>query len=353
MENPNAEVDLLEQALNVFNRETGLNFECDGKTSTGRDIGVDALLTLRPQNIQYNAQLKRWAQQANTGALIAQLNKLPEPSLLVADFINPNMADRLRESGVQFIDAAGNTYLNGNGLHIFIKGHRPLSALSMSPKATRAFNASGLKLVLCFLVDPDLVGQTYRAIAAAAGVSLGTIGWVINDLKAQGYIGERGKTKERRLKRPLALLDRWVEGYPEILLPSMELGWFQTPYQFPWKEIQASEFGGRWSGEVGAYLFDPYLSPARGKLYLPRERLKDVVLRHRLRKKSDGLQGESDTICIVEKFWHLTGQSACSNNPEVAPDILVYADLVATGDPRNLESAERLYGRIKDRLERD
>jgi hypothetical protein len=38
-------------------------------------------------------------------------------------------------------------------------------------------------------------------------------------------------------------------------------------------------------------------------------------------------------------------------NSGVAPDILVYADLVASGEPRNLEAAERLYGKIRDRLQ--
>lgn len=42
----------------------------------------------------------------------AQLRRMPSPALLVADYVNPNMAVRLRDAGVQFIDAAGNAYLN-------------------------------------------------------------------------------------------------------------------------------------------------------------------------------------------------------------------------------------------------
>lgn len=340
----------LDQAILSFERETGLAVSLDSKQSRP---DVDACLRLNPFGIKYHVELKRWAQHANIGSLMAQLSKVAEPALLVADYINPNMANRLREADIQFIDVSGNAYLRAENLYIFIKGNRLASGISAPKKTTRAFNTSGLKLIFSFLMAPDLVGETYRNIAAATNVSLGTIGWVLNDLKERGYVQDGRKGRPRELKSPLDLLDRWVEAYPERLLPELDLGLFRTQSQFPWKDIQPSEFGGCWGGEVGASLLDHYLSPAQGLIYLPKSRLKELAVKHRLRKGDENESERSDTVRVCEKFWLRGPAASHQDHREAAPDILIYADLLASGDPRNLEAAERLYGRIKNRLQID
>ncbi len=65
-----------------------------------------------------------------------------------------------------------------------------LSEYSLPRRRTRAFNASGLKVIFTFLLVPQLVSETYRTIAETSGVLLGTIGWVLNDLKELGYVHE-------------------------------------------------------------------------------------------------------------------------------------------------------------------
>jgi len=43
---------------------------------------------------------------------------------------------------------------------------------------------------------------------------------------------------------------------------------------------------------------------------------------------------------ILRTFW----DTRCDwTDPEIVPPLLVYADLLATGDPRNLETARRIY----------
>jgi len=349
-----SEATLLDQALRAFSQETQLAFIKE-KSGEPRCNGADNALELEPYGIIYSVVLKRWAQQLNVGSIAAQLRRIPEPALLVADYVNPNMADRLRTAGVQFIDAAGNAYLKEDSLFIFIKGNRTSSEHSLPRRTTRAFNASGLKVIFGFLLVPQLVGESYRRIAATCGVSLGTIGWVLTDLRERGYVRENGKSRSRSLANPLNLLDRWVEAYPEKLVPELEMGLFQAPYQWPWKDIDPSEFGGCWGGEVGASILDPYLSPAQGTLYLPKNNLKALVMTYRLRKANRDSPTTSETIRVREKFWHkLTETSDTdSSHAKTAPDILIYADLLASGDPRNMEEAERLYDRIKTRLQID
>lgn len=354
MTSPIGEETLLDQALIAFKQGTELDFTKKEVNEPFRDT-ADIDLELCPYGITYTAVLKRWAQQLTVGSIAAQLRRMPAPALLVADYVNPNMADRLRAAGVQFIDVAGNAFLKERSLYIFIKGNRTPSDYSLIRKTTRAFNASGLKVIFSFLMAPQLVSQPYRTIAQRSGVSLGTIGWVLSDLKELGYLLERGKNRSRSLNKPLDLLDRWVEAYPEKLVTELELGSFQTQSQLPWKEIDPSELGGCWGGEVGASILDGYLSPAQGAIYLPKENLKTLVMKYRLRKANRDLPATSDTVQIREKFWQ--GLSHVSEygieHSKAAPDVLIYADLLASGDPRNLEAAERIYDRIKTRFQLD
>jgi hypothetical protein len=63
------------------------------------------------------------------------------------------------------------------------------------------------------------------------------------------------------------------------------------------------------------------------------------VADHRLRADPNG------NVQILDAFWNLPDDP---EHPDVAPPILVYADLVATLDPRNLETAKLLRERFID-----
>lgn len=348
---PENERELLDRALLAFNQQTELVLAVQ-ELSEPFSTTVDTVLKLHPYDITYNTVLKRWVQQANLGSIAAQLSRIPAPALLVVDYVNPNMADRLRSAGVQFVDAAGNAYIRDKNLFIFVKGNRASSEYPSPRRTIRAFNASGLKVIFSFLLDPNLVGETYRTIAKVSGVSLGTIGWVLSDLKDLGYVDERGKRKARYLVKPLGLLDRWAEAYPEKLVPDLDMGLFQTPFPLPWKEIDLSQVEGCWGGEVGASLLDDVLLPAQGTVYLPKNNLKALLMKYRIRKANTNLPMSSDIIRICDKFWTRSAEPVGlgSRPNKAAPDILVYADLLASGDPRNYEAAERLYDRIKARF---
>lgn len=270
MKTPINENELLNQAVLAFHHETGLElYKRDASEVMPYADGF--ILELGSTGVEYSVEIKRWAQQTNVGTIAAQLRRMPSPALLVADYVNPNMADRLRDAGVQFIDAAGNAYLNEKAFFVFVKGNRTSSIHASPRKTSRAFNASGLKLIFCFLIEPSLVGETYRKMAEASGVSLGAIGWVLNDLKDKGYIRERGNKGSRSLESPMELLDRWVETYPEKLLPDLDMGLFQAKSELPWKIIKPDAFGGCWGRSRCIFTGQLPISSARHALFAPRQ----------------------------------------------------------------------------------
>ncbi len=93
---------------------------------------------------------------------------------------------------------------------------------------------------------------------------------------------------------------------------------------------------GVFGGEVAADRLTGQLKPARVTLYVwgvP----DDVILANRLRPDDQG------TVEILEAFWRPIEDGAAAR--QTAPPLLVYADLMATGDPRNLEVARLIRER--------
>lgn len=324
---------LLTQALEALRRETGVQPDAVEKEPhiNGGPLIPDFLVEIKGQ--KYAIEVKKWAQQAHFGALVEQVKRLPEPRLLVADYVNPNMADRLRDADIQFLDTAGNAYINAPPLHIHIKGNRKPDAGTQHEQTARAFTQTGLKVIYAFLCDPGLVKAAYRDIADRAQVALGTVGWVIRDLKAMGYLVDRGKRQTRRLNNYYDLLDRWVELYPALLRPKQLLGVFNKHLLTDEgrMDLNIKEYDAYWGGEAAGNEYTEYVRIEVDTVYIPEHRAGDLIRKLKLFKGGDADYG---IIKLYKPFW----QKPEDYNGYVHP-VLAYADLIATGDARNMETA--------------
>lgn len=337
------EKEILNHAIQVVKREAGLRLQIDQwRVNTNGQI-VDATLKIEPTGQKLMAEIKKWAQHANLGALIAQVAQLPGQGVLVADYINPRMADKLRQKQVQFIDTAGNAYINQKPIYIYVTGNRKQERIFKPTKdgAKRAFDPKGLMVTFVFLRNPDLINATYREIADRANVAVGTVGWVINALKAGGFIRNKGAKKERHLVHCKKLLDRWVEAWPEKLKPK----YFQAEYIANttnwWENIDICKYGAHWGGEVAAAKYTGYLKPKVATLYIPDNEHTELLRDARLRKGNDE---DGNKVLLYRPFWPRKFARLHDKYPkELVDPVLVYADLIATGDPRNQEVARMIY----------
>lgn len=329
------ETEILDLALAAAAREVDLEIvvlERERKAKRGeRTIYIDALLLIDGTN--YQAEIKRWTQHAPIGALIEQTAQL-DNGILIADYINPNIAERLRHANVQFLDTAGNAFIKKPGLHIQIKGKRPIQDVIAGPrKVARAFTTAGLKVTYALLQQPERAELPYRQIAELVGVTLGTVGKAMENLKEQGYLVQR--RKQRVLIRRAELFQKWIERYPATLRKKIKLGTFQATEANWWKETNLHNLGGCWGGEIAAMHYTQYLKPKIATVYLPRDALTKLIATARL-MKANGKE-KTATVEVYEKFWLNDGAEAH------ADPMLTYADLMATDDARNLETARRLY----------
>ncbi|MFV1985523.1 MAG: type IV toxin-antitoxin system AbiEi family antitoxin [Thiohalomonadales bacterium] len=342
------EREILDQAILAVKNETGLHLHI-GKTEVKlNNYQVDALLHIEGDKNVLAAEVKNWAQHTNFGALVNQIKNLPKKGLLVADYVNPKMAEKLRQQDVQFIDTVGNAYITMPPTYIYVTGNRQDTTKLMPTKtgAKRAFEPTGLKVIFTFLCQPELVNAPYREIAEKAGVALGTVGWVLNGLKAADFIRDKGKKQGRHLVNYQKLLARWVEVYPEKLKSKQLLGDFIADDPYWWKNIEIQNYNGYWGGEIAAAKYTDYLKPQVATVYFHNKTITKFLADARLQKATQWQEDKAGKVEIYQAFWTDTKM-------ELVHPILAYTDLVATGDTRNIETARRIYDKYITRYFRE
>jgi len=98
------------------------------------------------------------------------------------------------------------------------------------------------------------------------------------------------------------------------------------------------------SGEPAAALLTEYLRPGELTLYV--EKLPGpLVAQQKLLRAPE--PGHMAAVEIRRRFWNFAGDPA---QPGITPPLLVYADLLATGDGRCIETAKMVYEAYVARL---
>lgn len=319
----------------------GLMRGFDGRMRVGKG---DAQIT-------YAVQAKRHLTPATLGAATAHLRRAAEatgqPALLVTHCLSTLMAERLRASNQPFADAAGNAYLQGPGLLVYVTG-RKLAGEPEIAATSRAFTTAGLKVQFALICDPALADAPLRAIAAAAGVALGGVPAVLADLQRSGSLLVQGK--KRRLNATRRLLDDWAQDYARRLRPKTLLKTYTSPHFDAWESWQLDPSQMLWGGEPAARLLVQDLRPGVLTLYAEKIPAR-LMVEQRMTSVSATLM-QQRVIELRRPFWGSlpAAESSAAELPGSVPPALVYADLLATGDSRCLETAELIYDRHLARL---
>lgn len=333
------EADVLHVALAAA-RGLGLHAELEqGKAGLAT---VDAWVRIGRggKGVLYAAEVHRQLRPATLGVALHKLARHQEnhakPVLLVTDHVTPDLADALRAQGVEFLDAAGNAYIQQPNALVWVTGRKPL-AQAAAPQMGRAFQPTGLQVVFSLLCHRDWVSLPYRELAERAGVAHGTVGWVMPDLQQQGFVTDLdGKRGTRRLYDGERLLALWADAYARQLRPRTLLGRYHVPALDGWQDWPMAKHGAQWGGEPAAALLTRYLKP--GELTLYAEKLPGALAaKYKFAKEAD--VGHKAVVDVRRRFWNFKEDQ----DKPCVPPVLVYADLLATGDARCIETAKRLY----------
>lgn len=307
---------------------------------------ADALVRVKHggQEVLYAVEVRRALHPATLGAALQQLERLGPQAMLVTDYVTPALADELKARHIAFLDTAGNAYFEQPPLLIWVKGQK-LAAKPAAVTAGRAFQPTGLQVLFTLLCNPQAVNRPYRELADMAGVAHGTVGWVMPDLQQLGFVRDlKGKRGTRRLFEVERLLDQWADAYARVLRPRTLLGRYYVPTLEGWKDWPLAEHGALWGAEPAAALLTDYLRP--GVLTLYADKLPGL-LAARMKFLKEPAPGHTAVVEVRKRFWNFPGDPAHTN---VVPPLLVYADLLATGDARCIETARMVYDAYVARL---
>lgn len=345
MDTTTPEKHLLEAALDAL-RAHGIEVDILADEAAYGPTRADAIVRIGygPGTTVFAAEVKRHVTAATLGAVTEQMRQQPgKPPLLITDYITPPVADRLKANRLAFIDAAGNAFIDQPGNFIWVKGNRPKNKLPPAkPTVTRAFEPAGLKVLFAFLCDPALVNCPFREIADKAGVAHGTVGEVMGELTHAGFVYEPDRQGGgRKLKQVEQLLAEWAAAFARKLKPKLFIGRYRARDANWWKELAPANYGMALGAEPAAARITGYLRPAVITLYGERAEPR-LIVDHALRTDPDG------DVEIAKRFWRVETEETKKG---LAPLPLVYADLLATGDPRCIETAglvrEQYLARLK------
>jgi hypothetical protein len=342
MNQENDKTGILQRAVDMFRKNTGLAVEIGTKAHPkGYPAHAGVKVVWRDLEFLYEAAIKKVINRAILGGTVRQLDLFQRKGIIVARYITPQIADELKKLNIPFMDTAGNVYINEPPLLIFIKGNKIIGA-NLTVTRPRAFRPAGLQVLFALLCNPGLENAPFREIARKAKVALGTMSLVMNDLKKLNYLIEIPPGK-RRLIRKKDLLNRWITAYPEQLRPKQLIGLYRAENREWWKNADLRGLNVFWGGEVAAARLTEHLRPQNVTVYTNKP-VGELLLRYRIRKDQEG------NFEILRKFWNFETDWPHKN---MVPPLLIYADLLATGEARNIETARILYEKELDEFVRE
>jgi hypothetical protein len=328
---------LLKNALAAFIDNTGLRIDIEHEDYLfDNETGPLDLITMR---IEKGLDLKFLVRVENKTFSNAFLSiflhqrsdmKGEYKELLVAKYVNPKMAEKLKGKKINFIDTTGNAYINCPPAFFFIKGMKNKNATDK--QMNNPFTQAGLKLIYAVLDDTNLINAPHRIVANRSGVALGTVGKILKALEKQDHIVQMGRYGKKLINKK-KLLEKWCLEYLEKLKPKILLGRFEGPEDFAQK-AQLTEFNALWGGEMAAFELTMHMKPEEYIIYAEANQLSNIVIHNRLKKADTG------NIEIYKAFWP-TDQYVFFT--QTVPPILIYADLLEFKDQRKLETAKVIY----------
>lgn len=269
--------------------------------------------------------------QGNKGIVLQQLKDASReenlPVLLITKYIPSAIAKSFVEEGINYIDAAGNCNIQHNNILLIIEGKK----IERLPKTNqpRAFQEAGIKLIYSLLVNPDNINKSFRELSELAHISLGSVSAIVQELVDSKFLL---KTKNKKvLKNKIDLLKRWVIAYNDVFRPKLfvkRMNFINKSEYSNWSSLDLSSVSEKtvWGGECAASIITQNLTPSNFTIYT------DTTWQS-VGKSLRLIPDDNGKIEILRLFYDI-------EEGNIVSPLLTYADLMGSGDSRNIETAE-------------
>lgn len=324
------EEEILYQATEKLMLLTGMKINTLKLAVDGPDNGYDAEIEIRTARNHVHFIVKIKNELRNKKYLPNKHQKGTE-NLLVAQYIPKPLKQELKNINYNYLDAAGNCFIQTPELFIYINDQQVTE--TRLPVEGKLWKTAGLKFLFAILMQPELLNYPYRRIADEAGIALGNVGGLLEELKKEGYLLDGGKNKGLFIGHKERLISRWAEAFRATLRPKLLAGNFRFINKDQvnhWDQLETNQF--KWGGENAGALLTNFLQPEKFTIYTREPR---AILMKKLHLVPD----PNGNIEILEQFWK---DKEPGENAHTVPAILAYAELITSFDSRNQETAERI-----------
>ena len=268
-------------------------------------------------------------------------SSISNAKLVVAPRLSPSTTKILRDLNINFVDEAGNAYVKFGPVLIDIQGKKhkdfqrsPARAANKRNDTTNLFSPQRARVIFALLSWPELLKQPLRSIAHTAQVSLGQAQSTISLLEFQGYILREGRRSITML-RSEELSQLWAYAFPHGLRSMLNQ-----------KELSGDIFSLK--NETGSAVYisgeaavPDLLRPMTLIAYTETDNFNKLIVKNRWKSS------EPNNITIREQFWSAPPEDSTLGN---APKLLLIADLLASDEPRQIETAQFLLETSDDQL---
>ncbi|MBS1602573.1 MAG: hypothetical protein JST42_07885 [Bacteroidetes bacterium] len=325
---------ILRQAITAFTDLTGVHIKVLGfGIRDGKNL-ADARIRIKTPaggDEEFNVEIKGEARAGILPALLEQFGTKKDRWLFVSQYIPGPTKEKLRQNGINYLEVTGNCFVRNDRMYLFVNDQQIKEA--RRPEKGRLWSASGLKLLFVLLQDKALVGATYRELSKAAGIALGSIQPLLEELQQEGWRNDKEWSHGKQfseLRERLAI--RWAEIFPVTLQRRLRMGTFRflsPPANWP-KQLPEGVY---WAGEPAGELYTQQLVPETFTIYTDQS-TNDLVKKLRI------VPDQGGNIVVYKKFWQ--DLPALTVVGSVVPPLLAYADLRNSNDSRSWEIAEKI-----------
>jgi hypothetical protein len=332
------EQEILQLATEKLMQLTGVRIKTLELAVTEPDRGYDAEIEIHTAKnlVHFMVEIKN---ELRNKKYLPEKHQNGEEFLLVAQYIPKPLKQELRVINYNYLDAAGNCFIQTPEMFIYINDQQVTDI--RLPAEGKLWKTAGLKFLFAVLLRPALLNCPYRTIADEAGIALGNVGGLLEELKKEGYLLEGGKDQGLFIEHKERLINRWAEAFRTTLRPKLLMGTFKFTDKNTlnqWKNIDTNLF--KWGGENAGALLTGFLQPEKFTIYT--RETKTVLM-----KKLHLVPDHNGPVELLEQFWQ-TKDTGANENDQTAPAILAYAELITSFDSRNQETAERIKTKYLD-----
>ncbi len=254
---------------------------------------------------------------------------LSKEGIIIFEYAAKSLKEQLRKLDINYLEISGNAHIAHDGLYIFVDTNKRIKLEEADSNA--AFSKTGLKVIYQLLSDNAAIDYSYRELGDISDVSIDTIGRVYRELVRDKYLVKINNRKYKIIDYDRLFKD-WVTLFNKTLRPKLKKRSFRFTNDQSVHSLLKVDFRGKIGGELAAEKLSKYNISEKANLYVTGSFV-ELALELGLRPDKDG------KITMIEQFWN----DGSDNGKRLVGLPLLYADLVADPNPRNLETAKLIF----------